>query len=83
MTTKEKRTLKFISDPGHGWLSVSLKDLKALDLIDKITSYSYITTTRAYLEEDVDASTFLKKAKGDGWEIKEKHSYYRLPKGIT
>jgi hypothetical protein len=65
----EKRKLKFISDPGHGWLSVSLADLEKLDIIEKISHFSYMTLTRAYLEEDVDAGIFLKAAKDNNWDI--------------
>ena len=49
----------FITDPGHGWLSVPLEDLKRLGIADQITHYSYMTHQRAYLEEDVDAGVFL------------------------
>ena len=72
---KEKRNLTFTSDPGHGWLSVTLKDLKELDIVDKISQYSYMTTTRAYLEEDCDAGVFLKAAKEKDWEISQKDTY--------
>ncbi len=52
----------FITDPGHGWLSVPLSDLKKYGLINEISSCSYMTTTRAYLEEDCDAPKFIKAA---------------------
>ena len=65
----EKRNLTFTSDPGHGWLSVSLKDIIALDIKDKISSCSYMTLTRAYLEEDCDASVFMNAAKEKKWEL--------------
>lgn len=64
-----KRTLTLITDPGHGWLSVSLADLNALGIANKITSCSSITSTRAYLEEDCDAVIFLDAAKLAGWDI--------------
>ena len=50
----------FYSDAWHGWLKVSLKDLKELGLIDDITQYSYIKGDYAYLEEDHDANLFIK-----------------------
>ena len=71
----EKRNLTFTSDPGHGWLSVKLEDLTALGIAEQISSYSYMTLTRAYLEEDQDMSIFMKAAKTAGWEINIKDSY--------
>jgi hypothetical protein len=38
---------------------VPLSSLEALDLIDKITPYSYLLGAYAYLEEDQDATTFI------------------------
>lgn len=72
--TTEKRNLTITSDPGHGWLSVSLKDLKTLGITDKISSYSYMNLTRAYLEEDQDLSIFTNAAKAKGWELNIKES---------
>lgn len=70
-----KRTITYIQDPGHGWLSVSHKDIVALGIADKITSYSYMNATRAFLEEDCDASMFLDAAKAAGWTVTIKKSY--------
>jgi hypothetical protein len=49
----------FYSDPGHGWLAVELELLDHLQLLDKITSYSYVRGGMAYLEEDLDAGVLL------------------------
>lgn len=49
----------FYSDPGHGWLAVELELLDHLQLLDKITSYSYVRGGMAYLEEDRDAGVLL------------------------
>jgi hypothetical protein len=57
----------FYADPGHGWLKVKLSELFKLGIQDKITSCSYIRKGFVYLEEDVDAQTFL-KAKQDKQE---------------
>ena len=65
----KKRTLTCISDPGHGWLSVSLADLNELGITKEISHFSFITDKRAYLEEDCDAPLFLKAAEEAGWEI--------------
>ena len=64
----------FISDAGHGWLSVSRKDIAKLDIQDKISPFSYMTNTRAYLEEDCDASLFVDEVKKQGIEIEIKKS---------
>jgi hypothetical protein len=88
----EKRSLKFISDPGHGWLSVPLQDLMTLNIAQQISTYSYMTLTRAYLEEDEDATIYLKAAKDAGWDVSYKesstdktairsYSYYTADKG--
>jgi hypothetical protein len=50
----------FHSDPGHAWLEVPLSLIRSLDIMDKITPYSYKTKEKAYLEEDFDAITFIK-----------------------
>lgn len=65
----------FINDPGHGWLSVPLADLVELGIQDDITQYSYMSPTRAYLEEDLDAGTFLDAAKAKGWSVTIRQSY--------
>ena len=36
------KTIPYYTDPGHGWIKVSLKELEKYDLMDKISSYSYI-----------------------------------------
>ena len=70
-----KRNLTFITDAGHGWLSVSHKDLISLNIVDQISHCSYISPTRAYLEEDLDASIFLNAAKAAGWTIETRSTY--------
>ena len=49
----------FISDPGHAWLRVPLAEIRGLD----ISSFSFRDANYAYLEEDLDAGTFM-RAKG-------------------
>lgn len=70
----EKRSLKFISDPAHGWLSVDLQDLIDLKITEDISTFSYMTLTRAYLEEDCDATVYLNAAKAAGWDVTYKQS---------
>lgn len=82
----------FYTDGGHGWLKVSLDEIKKLGIADKISGYSYIRGGFAYLEEDCDLSVFA-QAKGvsgsiDSLGIKEHYSndeseirnYARYPK---
>lgn len=57
---KVKQVFDFYSDAAHGWLKVNKKLLKDLNIADKITSYSYMKNDYAYLEEDCDASLFIK-----------------------
>jgi hypothetical protein len=53
----------FHIDPGHAWLEVPLQEIVDLGLKDKITPYSYAAGDKAYLEEDLDAGTFLEMRK--------------------
>ena len=74
------RTLRFISDPGHGWLEVRLKDLHTLSCELDISNYSYFRQPQgmAYLEEDRDASVFFTAAKAAGWQITVDESYQAI-----
>ena len=51
--------LRYIQDPGHGWLEVPETMLAELGIANKITDYSYRRGTMVYLEEDLDMRTFL------------------------
>jgi hypothetical protein len=46
-------------DSGHGWLEVPVGEIRAMGLEKRITPYSYLYRDKAYLEEDLDAGTFL------------------------
>jgi len=51
---------EFISDPGHGWLKVTVRDLAALKLSPTdFSPYSYRNKSALYLEEDQDAGIFI------------------------
>ena len=52
-------TLKYYSDPGHGWIKVDHLLIQSLGLSDKITTYSYQRKDSVYLEEDCDAELLL------------------------
>ena len=53
-----QKVFDFISDPGHGWVKVPHALLAQLMISKQITTYSYMRGAYAYLEEDMDASTF-------------------------
>jgi len=50
---------RFISDPGHAWLEVPRAELVALNILDKVSHYSYQNKGMVYLEEDCDAGLFI------------------------
>lgn len=62
---------KFISDPGHGWLEVSLKDFPFAQR--SATGFGYKNGDFIYLEEDVEANDFLVECRqrGIAFEIEE------------
>ena len=55
-----RKSFEFYSDPSHGWLKVDKRDILALSIQEKITSFSYKNGRSVYLEEDQDAGQFLK-----------------------
>jgi hypothetical protein len=65
----------FHSDPGHGWLAVKRTELKRLNILKKITPYSYQRGGTVYLEEDCDASTFIKRKEELGEEFSHRESF--------
>ncbi|MFW6046542.1 MAG: hypothetical protein ACOCP4_01985 [Candidatus Woesearchaeota archaeon] len=70
-----KLNLRFLIDPGHGWISVPRKYLYYLGIENDISPYSYQKGNRVYLEEDKDAMIFINAAKSAGWEISLKDSF--------
>lgn len=51
---------RFHTDPGHGWLQVTLNDLADLNMMaGDFTQYSYRQGNLVFLEEDCDASKFI------------------------
>jgi len=49
----------FHTDGGHGWLEVYKHEIKMLKISKEITGYSYMDGNKVYLEEDLDAGTFI------------------------
>lgn len=58
-TTNNERRFKFHSDAAHGWLAVKRDILYKLKIEHKITRFSYQKGSTVYLEEDMDATTFI------------------------
>ena len=52
-------TKKFYFDSAHGWLEVQYEELKDLEILDRITHWSYRDGEKVYLEEDIDAGTYI------------------------
>ena len=89
------KSIILYTDPSHGWAKVSLKELLKLNILDKISGYSYIHKNglNAYLEEDCDLSTYIKALDDNGikFRIIEKNanksskirSYARYQLGIN
>lgn len=59
----------FFSDPSHGWLKVSIEEIKQLGIAPEISRFSYISSDRkhAYLEKDRDAQLFLNAVLEADW----------------
>lgn len=74
MEIKSELTLDFHYDAGHGWIEVPKAWIRDLGLRTKISSCSYEKGQNVYLEEDCDASTFIKAykevAQSKGIEVK-------------
>jgi hypothetical protein len=58
--------IRFISDPGHGWIEVPMNMIDQLGIRHKISPYSYRKGEFAYLEEDCDAGEFVNACKSQG-----------------
>ena len=57
--------ITFHQDPGHGWIAITKAELVELNILDEISNYSYQSRDGkvAYLEEDLDAGTYLSAVK--------------------
>jgi len=65
----DKLKIKFIADPGHGWLQVHRGELVKYGIEAKISSFSYQHGETVYLEEDCDAAHYLNALKADGIDV--------------
>ncbi len=73
--------LNYFTDPGHGWVSVKLQTLIDLGIADKISYYSYMRGSSAYLEEDCDLGLLYQACDSRGLKIDltTKHTNKRSP----
>jgi len=73
--------LNYFTDPGHGWVSVKLQTLIDLGIADRVSYYSYMRGSSAYLEEDCDLGLLYQACDSRGLKIDliEKHTNKRSP----
>lgn len=64
------KTYVWANDAGHEWLAVGIAELIRLGIQDKISGYSYVKGTTAYLEGDCDAAVFFDAKQARGEEVK-------------
>lgn len=70
-------TFTFHTDDGHGWLEVHIYDAYDVGLdVDSFTSYSYRAGQTLFLEEDRDASVFIKAYEDNGRTFKTNERYH-------
>ena len=69
-------TKTFHQDPGHGWIEVTMNEIRVLRIEDKISAYSYRRGDTVFLEEDCDAQKFITAASEIGVSValQEKHT---------
>lgn len=64
---KIKETVfRFHADPGHGWLAVKRTLLEELEILHKVSAFSYQRGKTVYLEEDCDYSLFYEALSSKG-----------------
>jgi hypothetical protein len=68
-------SIKVFADPGHAWARVAKSKLVKLGIADKISTYSYMNGTNAFLEEDGDLSLLIGAIRERGYEIKFNESH--------
>lgn len=66
------KTIRFYSDPSHGWGKVARKELKDLGILSQISRCSYQWDIWVFLEEDCDLYRYIKAQKEQGIEVRFK-----------
>jgi hypothetical protein len=60
MEDQQMKVFKFYADAGHGWLAVRFADVRDVGLaLNSFTEFSHVGRDTIYLEEDLDAQTFV------------------------
>jgi hypothetical protein len=68
-------SIKVFADPGHAWARIAKSKLVKLGIADKISTYSYMNGTNAFLEEDCDLSLLIGALRDHGYEVKFNESH--------
>lgn len=68
------KPLQWFADPGHAWLRVPRAELAHYGIAHEISMYSYQRGDYVYLEEDCDASVYLKAAGVSVRSVPEQHT---------
>ena len=63
---KLRNTFDLVLDSSHGWLKVPVSELERLNIVDDISTCSYVRNDMAYLEVDCDMPTFLTAREAEG-----------------
>jgi len=72
----KKISIKVFADPGHAWARFPKAKLVSLGIADKISTYSYMNGSNAFLEEDCDLSTLISALRENGYtDIKFNESH--------
>ena len=71
----KKISIKIFGDPGHAWARVAKSKLVSLGIADKVSTYSYMNGSNAFLEEDCDLSVLVDALRERGYEIKFNKSH--------
>ena len=69
-------SIKVFADPGHAWARFPKSKLVSLGIADKISTYSYMNGSNAFLEEDCDLSVLIGALRAKGYtDIKFNESH--------
>lgn len=71
--------MQWYVDSGHAWLKVYIKNLVKLGIADKISIYSYVQGSFAYLEEDCDAPIYYLAIGKTARDFPEQHFIGEAP----
>jgi hypothetical protein len=73
--------IQFYSDPGHGWAAVERDLLIKLNILHRVSGYSYQRGDTVYLEEDCDMAALARALaqNDDTLELEQHHTDDRSP----